>query len=125
MITQVNFVSINVRDQQRALEFYRDKLGFSVETDTAMDPNDPAGARWIEVRPPGAQTQLVLYKEEDESKIGDSRCVLTCDDIQKTYEELTAKGVEFVKPPSQEFWGWFAEFKDGDGNWFGLGQAEE
>lgn len=49
----------------------------------------------------------------------------TCDDIQKTYEELTARGVEFTDPPSEQFGGWWAVFKDPDGHLFGMGQRRE
>jgi tellurite resistance protein TerC len=47
------------------------------------------------------------------------------DDIRKTYEELPAKGVEFAEAPTQQFWGWWAMFKDSDGNIYGLGQRGE
>ena len=47
---------------------------------------------------------------------------LTCDDIKATHTELAANGVEFTKEPSEEFWGWWAQFKDSEGNEFGLGQ---
>jgi predicted enzyme related to lactoylglutathione lyase len=43
-------------------------------------------------------------------------------DCRKTYEELKAKGVEFLKEPSEEFYGVEAIFKDNSGNWFSLGQ---
>jgi predicted enzyme related to lactoylglutathione lyase len=42
-------------------------------------------------------------------------------DINATYRDLAAKG-EFTTPPKQEMWGWCAQFKDPDGNEFGLGQ---
>ena len=44
-------------------------------------------------------------------------------DIYKTHEELTARGVEFVEAPTQQPWGWWAEFKDLDGNRYGLGEG--
>lgn len=48
--------------------------------------------------------------------------LFTCDDINKTYDELTAHGVECPDPPSQQSWGWSATFKDNEGNLSGLGQ---
>jgi predicted enzyme related to lactoylglutathione lyase len=42
------------------------------------------------------------------------------DDCQKTYEEMKSKGIEFLKPPTKEFYGIEALFKDGCGNWFSL-----
>ena len=50
--------------------------------------------------------------------------VFECNDIYATYEELKAKGVEFTKPPKEEFYGVEALFKDDSGNWFSLGQKK-
>jgi hypothetical protein len=47
----------------------------------------------------------------------------TCDDIRKTHQELTARGVAFPDPPSQTSWGWWATFTDNEGNLYGLGQG--
>ena len=57
MIGPIKTVGIYVRDQERAVEFYTQKLGFEVRRTLSMGP----GASWIEVAPPGAQTCLVLY----------------------------------------------------------------
>ena len=46
--------------------------------------------------------------------------MFTCDDIDATYRELSAKGVEFIRPPFKEHWGSFALFKDSEGNQIGL-----
>ncbi len=51
--------------------------------------------------------------------------VFECKHIYATYEELKAKGVEFVKAPTKEFYGTEALFKDDSGNWFSLGQKGE
>src|SRR3954468_14837663 len=85
MIKQVKFVSIPVKDQERALAFYRDKLGFEVTTDAPMGE----GGRWIEMRPPGAQTRIVLFTPQgQEDRIGTfSGVSLECDDIDATYAE--------------------------------------
>lgn len=50
--------------------------------------------------------------------------VFECNDIYATYEELKSRGVEFKKPPTKEFYGIEAMFKDNSGNWFSLGQKE-
>ena len=50
--------------------------------------------------------------------------VFECNDLYATYEELKAKGVEFTKPPTKEFYGFEALFKDDSGNWFSLGQKK-
>ena len=51
--------------------------------------------------------------------------VFECNDLLATYEELKSKGVEFTKPPTKEFYGFEALFKDDSGNWFSLGQKKE
>lgn len=118
MITHVRFVTVYVSDQQRALEFYTRRLGFETRADVPMGP----GARWIEVAPPGAQTVLVLYTPPGmEDRIGGfTGITLACDDVFATAEELRARGVELVAEPREEPWGQWAEFKDPDGNVFGL-----
>lgn len=116
MITQVSFVSIPVADQQRALAFYTEKLGFEVTTN---EPMGEGGLRWIELRPaPGAQTRIVLFTPEgQEDRIGTfATASFAADDVRKTYEELKGRGVEFVHPPSDEPWGVMAQFKDSEGN---------
>jgi catechol 2,3-dioxygenase-like lactoylglutathione lyase family enzyme len=118
MIRAIKFVSIPTRDQDRALAFYTDKLGFRVVTD------QPFGAqRWIELRIPGAETGLVLFTPPgQEDRIGGfMNLSFVTDDVQKSYEELSGRGVEFVQPPKTEHWGTSALFKDPDGNTFVLG----
>ncbi len=80
------------------------------------------GPRWIEVAPAGAETRLVLFTPPGfEDRIGNfSNVVLACDDIRATYNELSGRGVEFTEEPSQQPWGMWAQFKDVDGNEFGL-----
>jgi predicted enzyme related to lactoylglutathione lyase len=118
MIKNVKFVSIPVRDQDKALAFYTEKLGFEILTDQPFGPQ-----RWIELKIPGAQTGVVLFTPPGhEDRIGSFTSIsFTCDDVDKTYAELTARGVEFVQPPKKESWGTSAIFKDPDGNSFVLG----
>lgn len=119
MIRSVKFVSVPVRDQDRALEFYVDTLGFTLVTDQPMGP----GQRWIEVRPPKGDTGIALYTSPgQEDRIGTfAGLSLECDDVQKIYAELSAKGVEFAKPPKTESWGVMAILKDTEGNQIVLG----
>jgi predicted enzyme related to lactoylglutathione lyase len=116
MIKQIKFVSIPVCDQNRALDFYTDKLGFTIITDQPFDEKQ----RWIELRIPKAETRVVLFTPEgDEKRIGSFMNVsYTCDDIDKTYEELKKRGVEFEGPPQKQPWGTYAMFKDSEGNRF-------
>lgn len=118
MIKAVKFVSVYVSDQDRALAFYTQKLGFTLVTDQPMGP----GARWIELRIPGAETGVVIAKPfQAENIVGAfMNMAFVADDVQKTYEERSARGVEFRQPPRTESWGTSAIFNDPDGNSFVL-----
>ena len=100
-------------------------MGFEVLQDTPMGPE--GGPRWLEVAPPDRSTILVLFTPDgQQDRVGTfSNLIFHCDDIHATYEDLTGKGVEFADPPRQEFWGWWAVFKDADGNSYGLGLKGE
>lgn len=114
MITHVKFVSIPTRDQDKALAFYTEKLGFKLVTDQPFDDKQ----RWIEMRIGGSDTRFVLFAM-DNSRIGEFfNGALACDNVEKTYEELKSRGVEFMGPPQKQHWGMFAMFKDLDGNRF-------
>jgi predicted enzyme related to lactoylglutathione lyase len=119
MIKSIKFASIPVTDQDRALAFYTEKLGFTVFTDKPFDDKQ----RWIELRIPGAQTGVVLFTADGhEDRIGSFQGIsFVADDVTRTYEELTQRGVEFAGPPQTAEWGSFAIFKDPDGNAFVLG----
>jgi catechol 2,3-dioxygenase-like lactoylglutathione lyase family enzyme len=137
MITKMSHVLIWVKNQQEALEFYRDKLGFEVDTDAAMGPD----FRWLTMRikdQPGFEIILaepkagMLLDEEsaaqlrsliDKGVLGGG--VFDADDIYKTYEDLKARGVEFKGPPSEQSWGTATVLKDNSGNWFSLSQEKE
>jgi predicted enzyme related to lactoylglutathione lyase len=118
MIKGIKFVSIPVRDQDRALEFYTSSLGFTVATDQPFNDTQ----RWIELKIRGADTRVVLFTPEGhENRIGTFQAIsFTTDDVAKTYEELRARGVTFSGPPTVADWGSSATFKDPDGNQFVL-----
>lgn len=118
VIRSVGKAGVYVGDQQRALEFYRDALGFEVRADVPMGP----GARWIEVAPAGAQTALALFTPPGlENRVGTfSGIVFECDDVQATYNELKQRGVRFTEEPADQPGGVMATFVDPDGNSFVL-----
>lgn len=118
MITHVKFVSIPTRDQDKSLAFYTEKLGFKVVSDQPFSDKQ----RWIELRAGSSETRFVLFTPDGhENRIGSLfNGALACDNVEKTYEELKARGVEFMGPPKKEHWGAFAVFKDIDGNQFVL-----
>ena len=119
MITHIKFVSVPVRDQNRALDFYTEKLGFTIITDQPFDEKQ----RWIELRIPKAETRVVLFTPEgQEDRIGSfSPLVFACANVEETYAELKARGVAFDGPPEKQPWGTFAKFRDSEGNQFVLG----
>ena len=120
MIEYVGTISVFVSDQQRAKDFYVNKLGMELRTDAELYPG--ATSRWIAVAPKGAQTELILYLPDEnwehyKGTVGKSQAItLTTRDIQATYDELMAKGVEFVSAPETQPWGTFATLKDSEGN---------
>lgn len=136
MITHLSHATIYVLDQEESLNFYRDKLGFEVRMDVTMDN----GFRWLTVSPKTqGDLQMVLMpivegpmfsadkvamlRQLVESGFGAG--VLRVDDCRKTYEELKAKGVEFMSPPTERFYGIEALLKDNSGNWFSMTQPTE
>ena len=114
MIKQLKFVSIPTRDQDRALAFWTEKMGFTVATDQPMGPQ-----RWIELSIPGAQTGVVLFTPEgQEDRIGTFfNASFQCDDVDYTYGQLKERGVD-ISPPEKQPWGTYARFRDPDGNTF-------
>src|SRR6201996_9307497 len=105
MIKRIKFLGIPVRDQDRALAFYTEKLGFRVLTDQPFGENQ----RWIELTIPGAETGVVLFTPQgQEDRVGTFvNTSWEVDDVDKTYQELTSKGVEFAGPPQKQPWGRF------------------
>src|SRR3954469_16157068 len=118
MITHVKFVSIPTRDQDRALAFWTEKVGFSVLSDQRFSDTQ----RWIELAIRDSDTRLVLFTPEGhEDRIGSIfNGALACDDVEATYRRLSERGVEFDSPPQKQPWGTFATMKDADGNQFVL-----
>jgi predicted enzyme related to lactoylglutathione lyase len=119
MIKSLKFCTIPVSDQDRALAFYTEKLGFKVLTDQQFDEKQ----RWIELQIGNSTTGVALFTPDVHAdRVGTfSGFSFKCDNVEKTYEELIARGVEFVQPPKRESWGTSALFKDPDGNVFVMG----
>jgi catechol 2,3-dioxygenase-like lactoylglutathione lyase family enzyme len=118
MIRGISVASIPVRNQDAALKFYTEKLGFKVLTDQPYNGKQ----RWIELLIPGAESKLALFTPEGhEGRIGGFQpLTFWCDDVLATSKILKAKGVEFAAEPKTEVWGTVAIFKDVDGNQFVL-----
>jgi catechol 2,3-dioxygenase-like lactoylglutathione lyase family enzyme len=132
MITRLSHANIYVLDQDRAYDFYINKLGFKLIQDLPMGKD----TRWLTVSPPEQPDLEItlfpitvgkMFPEETASTLIDlvkngkfGSGVFECTDIYATYEELKSKGVEFTKAPKEEFYGVEAQFRDDSGNWFSL-----
>ena len=114
MIKRIKFLGIPVKDQDRALSFYTEKLNFRVLTDQHFSPSQ----RWIELTIPGAETGIALFTPEGhEDRVGTFvNSSWEVNDIDKTYAELRDRGVEFAGPPEKQPWGSFLKMKDSEGN---------
>ena len=118
MIRGIKFVGIPVGDQDVALRFYTEALGFKVVTDQPFTPTQ----RWIELMIPGADSGLALFTPEgQEDRIGEFQSIsFWCDDVFATTAMLKQKGVSFDQDPKEESWGTSAILRDPDGNRFVL-----
>ena len=118
MITHLKFAGVPVRDQERALKFWTEKMGFRIVTDQPL-----GNQRWIELAIRASETRVVLFTPEGhEDRIGTfHNGSFACDDVQATYRQMSERGVEFVSPPQKQPWGEYAIFKDPDGNQFVMG----
>ncbi len=135
-ITNISLVTVYVTDQTAAKQWYIDTLGFVEVTDISMGDN---GFRWVTVAQPDHPelevTLMVPGPPLDESMAEAVRRSLASgtmgalglrtENCQKAYEELTAKGVEFVQPPSERPYGVEAVMRDNSGNWLVLVERRE
>ncbi len=132
MIRQISHAPLFVLDQDSALNFYTEKLGFAVRMDMTLE-----GFRWLTVAPAAqvdfqlmlASPQPPMFSEEDAAAVralvikgAFSGGVLETDDCQRDYDELVAKGVTFLQPPAVRPYGVEAILRDDSGNWFSLTQ---
>ena len=135
MITNISLMTLWVTDQDEAKAFYVDKLGFQERTDQTLGD----GFRWVTIgHPDQPELDVTLMlpgpplDEEMAEMIKRSLAKgqmggfgLRTDDCQKTYEELTAQGVEFTQPPSARPYGVEAVMRDSSGNWLVLVEPGE
>lgn len=137
MIQRMSHATIFVSNQNEALDFYREKLGFKVHTDAMIGDdfrfltvcaNDQPDFEIILMEPKAG----MLMDEESATQL---RALIDkgimgagafhTDDCHATYAELKSKGVEFVSEPAERPYGIEAVFKDNSGNWFSLTQPNE
>ncbi len=118
-ISHVSVVTVRVKDQDAALRFYTESLGFEKRDDVPMGET----MRWLTVAPVGSPTVISLFNGEEQGGAplgGTTGLVLETDNIDTAHRELSGRGVRFTKEPAREFFGGWAEFVDQDGNSFGL-----
>ncbi|HEY4383444.1 MAG TPA: VOC family protein [Ktedonobacteraceae bacterium] len=118
MFTKVGTISIGVSDQDKALDFYVNKLGFEKIDDQPMSETE----RWLEIALPGTETHIMLglRGQSSSDKSGFTGYILHTDNIEETCETLKARGVNISQELSNEPWGKWAQFTDLDGNEFGI-----
>jgi len=124
-------IALVVKDYYEALDFYINKLNFTLIEDTYQPEQDK---RWVVVSPPGSKgTTLLLArasKPEQEPFIGNQTggrvfLFLNTDDFWRDYHNMVAKGIKFVREPKQAEYGMVAVFKDLYGNLWDLLQLNE
>jgi catechol 2,3-dioxygenase-like lactoylglutathione lyase family enzyme len=136
MIQKMSHVCIWVKNQEEARAFYVDTLGFELRTDVEME-----GFRWLTVGPKSQpDLELILMEPAagptmDEETASALRAlidrgvlgagVFATSDCQATYDELKAKGVNFRRPPTDQFYGKEAIMTDNSGSWFSLCEPKE
>jgi catechol 2,3-dioxygenase-like lactoylglutathione lyase family enzyme len=121
---RVGLVTIVVDDYDPALSFFVDVLGFTLVKDSPSLTNDGRPKRWVVVRPPGAETGILLARADgdaQEAAVGNQVAgrvgfFLDVDDFDAVYDRLVSAGVFFVVPPRTEPYGRVAVFTDVAGN---------
>jgi catechol 2,3-dioxygenase-like lactoylglutathione lyase family enzyme len=128
----LSLIALVVDDYDPAIEFFVGTLGFELVEDSPSLTNDGRLKRWVVVRPPGAQTGLLLARADGEQQatvVGEQAAgrvgfFLRVDNFDAMYLRMCRAGVEFVKPPRLEPYGRVAVFLDIAGNkWDLLGPA--
>jgi uncharacterized glyoxalase superfamily protein PhnB len=127
----LSLTSVLVREYDEAIAFYVKVLGFTLVEDV---PVPAQNKRWVVVAPPGAEESRLLLARavgsEQGSRVGNQTggrvfLFLHTDDFWRDYESYQAKGVSFVRPPTQEPYGTVAVFRDLYGNLWDLVQRKE
>lgn len=129
-IKKISLTTIFVSDNERAKDFYVNKLGLELRNDMPLGMGtEEENLRWLTVAPPGSDTEIVLargYAGWTPELVGKFGSIgFTTDDIKGTFKELSERGVKFTEEPNFQYYGmWQAQFEDEDGNSFVLTSAE-
>jgi len=135
MITNISIVSVFVKDVDESQAFYTEILGFEPRDDitlgegyrwcTVVHPNQPELMVNLSVPGPPLAADLVEAMKRAQDEGGLPGLGLRVDDCQRTYEELSAKGVEFLQKPEKRPYGVEALCRDNSGNWLVLVEPSE
>ncbi|TDC57293.1 VOC family protein [Actinomadura sp. KC345] len=129
---RLELITIVVDDYDRAIAFFTEVLGFHLVEDSPSFTNDGRPKRWVVVRPPGAETGILLARADGERQaavVGDQAAgrvgfFLRVEDFEAAHTRMTAAGVDFVSAPRTEPYGRVAVFLDIAGNrWDLLGPS--
>jgi catechol 2,3-dioxygenase-like lactoylglutathione lyase family enzyme len=123
-VVQIELVALIVNDYDPAIAFFTDILGFDLVADSPSLTNDGRPKRWVVVRPPGAQSGILLARADGERQhaavgnqvAGRVGFFLRVDDFDAVYQRMTEAGVTFVREPRTEPYGRIAVFLDIAGN---------
>jgi catechol 2,3-dioxygenase-like lactoylglutathione lyase family enzyme len=131
-MSHLALVAIVVADYDPAIDFFVDRLGFELVEDSPSLTTDGQPKRWVVVRPPGAETGVLLARADGDEQAavvgkqvaGRVGFFLRVDDFDASYDRLRARGVEFLTAPRTEPYGRVAVFLDLAGNrWDLIGPA--
>jgi uncharacterized glyoxalase superfamily protein PhnB len=136
MAIKVTSAQLWVHDQEEALDFWTNKVGFEVRADISMP--ELGDFRWLTVGAPGQEDFAIallaipgppVMDEDTKKQVEDlmskgfsGSVFLNADDVQASYEELRGRGVEFTEAPSERPYGIDSEFRDPSGNTIRLGK---
>jgi catechol 2,3-dioxygenase-like lactoylglutathione lyase family enzyme len=121
---RLDLVAVVVEDYDSAIGFFVDVLGFELVEDSPSSTNDGRPKRWVVVRPPGAETGILLARADGDRQAavvgqqvaGRVGFFLRVDDFDAAYQRMVSAEVEFVTPPRTEPYGRVAVFLDIAGN---------
>ena len=123
MLTKLAVVTIIVRDQDEALQYYTEKLGLEKMDDVDFGE----GNRWLTVTGPKQKDVQIFLQKGDSfgvdatDQVGKAtRWAFNTDNCRETYETLKARGVKFLSEPKEQPWGIEATFEDLYGNKFSI-----
>jgi len=114
MLRKVPYVALLVSDQDKALDFYTNVIGF----EKRIDAPTPNGPRFLTIGVRGQDFELVLWPGTPaKAELGSAVYTIEVDDCRAAFETLALRGVTFEPAEVLEFpWGYAARFKDPDGN---------